>query len=83
MASIGFKGKLVATIKLVNPINIDELSVVEYFEYTRITTYRGKQKEKVIGFKTKGLQWKQSTSSVFKTELKDDQKMHVKIKGFK
>ena len=33
---IGFRGKLVATIKLINPIDIDELCSVEYFDYTSI-----------------------------------------------
>ena len=41
--SIGFKGKLVATIKLVTPINVDELIAVEYFDYIRLSTYRGKR----------------------------------------
>ena len=44
-ASIGFKGKLIATIKLVNPIDIDELIAVEYFDYFRTLTYRGKRME--------------------------------------
>ena len=30
-ARTGFKGKLIATIKLINPINIDELADVEFF----------------------------------------------------
>ena len=78
---IGFKGKLVATIKLINPIDIDELSAVEYFDYVRKSTYRGKQIEEVIGCKIRGIRWKQPTESAFESEPKDDSKTLVKIEG--
>ena len=45
-----YKGKLVATIKLIEPIDIDELSSVEYFDFVRINTYRGKKTEETIGW---------------------------------
>ena len=54
-ARVGFKGKLVATIKLITPINIDELSDVEYFEFNRTTSIRGKQTHEVISCKIKGV----------------------------
>ena len=78
---IGFKGKLVATIKLIQPIDIDELCSVEYFDYVRKSTYRGKQIEEVIGCKIRGLRWKQPTTSAFQEEPKDDSKTLVKIEG--
>ena len=78
---IGFKGKLVATIKLIQPIDIDELCSVEYFDYVRKSTYRGKQTEEVIGCKIRGLRWKQPTTSAFQEEPKDDSKTLVKIEG--
>ena len=37
--------------------------------------------EEVIRCKIRGLRWKQPTSSVFETELKDDQKTLLKIEG--
>ena len=61
-----------------NPIYIDAVIAVEYSDYIRTSTYRGKQ---MIGCNVKGLRWKQPTRSVFKNELKDDQKMLVKKGG--
>ena len=78
---IGFKGKLVATIKLINPIDIDELCSVEYFDYTRRPTYRGKQMEEVIGCKIKGIRMKQPTASAFESQPRDETKTLVKIEG--
>ena len=45
------KGKLVATIKLVTPIDVDKLVAVEYFNYIRRSTYHGKHMKEVIGCK--------------------------------
>ena len=53
------KGKLVATIKLVTPIDVDKLVAVEYFNYIRRSTYHGKHMKEVIGCKIRGLRWKQ------------------------
>ena len=78
---IGFKGKLIATIKLINPIDIDELCSVEYFDYIRTSTYRGKRSEETIGCKIRGVRLKQPTSSAFETEQKDESKTLVKIEG--
>ena len=66
--SIGFKGKLIATIKLINPIDIDELCAVKYFDYIRASTYPGKRSEETIGCKIRGIRWKQLTASAFETE---------------
>ena len=78
---IGFKGKLVVTIKLIKPIDVDELCAVEYFDYVRISTYRGKQIEEVIGCKIRGLRRKQPTASAFDHEPQDETKTLVKIEG--
>ena len=78
---IGFKGRLVATIKLINPMDIDELCSVEYFDYIRRSTYRGKQIEEVIGCKIRGVRWKQPTASAFENEQRDETKTLVKIEG--
>ena len=45
-----FKGKLVATIKRINPINIDKLSdTLLMFDFTRTNFFRGRITKKVIG----------------------------------
>ena len=50
---ISWKGKLIVTFKLIEPIDIDELNSVEYFEFTRTSTIRGKRVEEKIGGKKK------------------------------
>ena len=80
-ARVGFKGKLVATIKLINPINIDTLSDTEYFEFTRTTFIRGKKTEEIIGCKIKGVRWQPNTVSAFENPKHDDERTLVKIEG--
>ena len=80
-ARIGFKGKLIATVKLINPINIDELSDVEFFEFTRTSSIRGKKTEEVIGCKIKGIRWQPNTVSAFENPKPDDGRTLVKIEG--
>ena len=80
-ARVGFRGKLVATIKLITPINIDELSDVEYFEFNRTTSIRGKQTQEVIGCKIKGVRWQPNTVSAFPNPTPDDERTVVKIEG--
>ena len=80
-ARVGFKGKLVATIKLITPINIDELSDVEYFEFNRTTSIRGKQTQEVIGCKIKGVRWQPNTVSAFENSKPEDNSTVVKIEG--
>ena len=80
-ARTGFRGKLIATIKLINPINIDELADVEFFEFTRKTSIRGKQTEEVIGCKIKGIRWQPNTVSAFETPEPEDGRTIVKIEG--
>ena len=76
-----YKGKLVATIKLIEPIDIDELSSVEYFDFIRINTYRGKKTEETIGCKIKGIRMKQTSTTNLTTPAPDDGKTMVKIEG--
>ena len=54
---ISWKGKLIATFKLIEPINIDELESMEYFKFNRVTSIRGKKTEKVIRCKVKGVRY--------------------------
>ena len=56
---------------------------MEYFNYVRRSTYRGKPIEEVIGCKVRGVRWKQPTASAFENEPKDDSKTLVKIEGCK
>ena len=80
-ARTGFRGKLIATIKLINPINIDELADVEFFEFMRKTSIRGKQTEEVIGCKIKGIRSQPNTVSAFETTEPEDGRTIVKIEG--
>ena len=80
-ARVGFKGKLVATIKLIEPINIDDLADVEFFEFTRTSSIRGKQTEELIGCKIKGVRWQPNTVSAFETPKPDDERTVVKLEG--
>jgi hypothetical protein len=80
-ARVGFKGKLVATIKLIEPINIDDLADVEFFEFTRTSSVRGKQTEELIGCKIKGVRWQPNTVSAFETPKPDDERTVVKLEG--
>ena len=80
-ARVGYRGKLIATIKLINPINIDTLSAVEYFEFVRSSTYNGKVKEEVIGCKIRGIRWQANTVSAFENPPHDDGTTVIKIEG--
>ena len=77
----GFKGKVVVTIKLIEPIDIDELSSVEYFDFIRTSTFRGKKIEETIGCKIKGVRYRQTTSTSLETPVKEDGRTMVKIEG--
>ena len=76
-----YKGKLVATIKLIEPIDIDELSSVEYFDFVRTHTYRGKKIEETIGCKIRGIRMKPTSSTNLTMPTPDDGKTMVKIEG--
>ena len=78
---IGFKGKLVTTIKLIHPIDIDDLSSVEYFDFIRTSSFRGKKIEETIGCKIRGIRWKQQTTSTLQNQPKEDGRSLVKIEG--
>ena len=76
-----YKGKLVATIKLIEPIDIDELSSVEYFDFIRTHNYRGKKIEETIGCKIRGIRMKQISSTNLTMPTPDDGRTMVKIEG--
>ena len=80
-ARVGFKGRLIATIKLIEPINIDELSAVEHFEFKRTSTFNGKIKEEVIGCKIRVIRWQPDTVSAFENPRVDDGTTVVKIES--
>ena len=77
---INWKGKLIITFKLINPINIDELESVEYFDFVRTTSIRGKKVEEKIGCKIKGIRSRPSTVSAF-DEVRETGHKLVKIEG--
>jgi hypothetical protein len=77
---ISWKGKLIVTFKLIEPIDIDEMNSVEYFEFTRTSTIRGKRVEEKIGGKIKGIRSRPMTVGVFDDVKENDQKV-VKIEG--
>jgi hypothetical protein len=78
---INYKGKLVVTFKLIQPINIDELDAYERFEFKRSSTVNGKKVEDVIGCKIKGIRYRQPTVSEFDNVKQDDGERLVKIEG--
>ena len=80
-ARVGYKGRLVATIKLINPIDIDSLIDVEHFKFARTSTFNGKVKEEVIGCKIRGIRWQPNTVSAFENPKQDDGTTVVKIEG--
>ena len=78
---INYKGKLVVTFKLIEPINIDELSAVEHFEFRRKAKINGKEIEEVIGCKIKGVRYRAPTVSAFEDFKQDNGEKVVKIEG--
>ena len=78
---INFKGKLIVTFKLIEPINIDELDAIEHFNFTRTTTVNGRKFEDVIGCRIRGLRYRPMMVSSLDTAPKDDGKRIVKIEG--
>ena len=78
---IGFKGKLVVTFKLIQPINIDELDAVEYFDFVRTATVNGRRVEEVIGCRVKGIRYRPMMISSLDNVKPDDGAKIVKIEG--
>ena len=78
---IGFKGKLVVTFKLIQPINIDELDAVEHFDFVRTATVNGKRIEEVIGCRIKGIRYRPMMVSSFDNIKTDNGSKIVKIEG--
>jgi hypothetical protein len=78
---INYKGKLVVTFKLIEPINIDDLSSVEHFEFKRMAKVNGKDYEDVIGCKIKGIRYRAPTVGAFEDFKPDNGEKVVKIEG--
>ena len=78
---INYKGKLVVTFKLIEPINIDDLASVEHFDFTRVSSANGKRIEDVIGCKVKGIRYRSDYVSSFDNLRDDDGLKVVKIEG--
>ena len=78
---INYKGKLVVTFKLIEPINIDDLAGIENFVFKRLSTANGKQIEDVIGCKIKGIRYRSPTVSAFEDTKQDNGERVVKIEG--
>ena len=78
---INFKGKLIVTFKLINPINIDELEAVEHFDFVRTATANGKNFTDVIGCRIRGIRYRPMMVSSFDNAPKDDGQKVVKIEG--
>ena len=78
---INFKGKLIVTFKLLEPINIDELDSVEHFEFTRTATINGRRVEEVIGCRIKGVRYRPMMVSSFDNIKQNDDTKLVKIEG--
>ena len=70
-----------ATVKLINPMNIDELADVEFFEFVRKTSIRGKPTEEVIGCKILGIRYQPNMVLAFVTPEHEDARTVVKIEG--
>ena len=78
---INYKGKLVVTFKLIEPMNIDELAAVEYFDFKRKAKVNGKDVEDVIGCKIKGIRYRAPTVGAFENFRQDNGEKVVKIEG--
>ena len=78
---INFKGKLVVTFKLIEPINIDDLDAIEHFNFTRTSTVNGKNYVDIIGCRIRGIRYRPMMVSSFDAEPKSDGKKIVKIEG--
>jgi hypothetical protein len=78
---INFKGKLVVTFKLIQPINIDELDAIEHFDFVRTSTVNGKRFEDVIGCRIRGIRYRPLMISSYDTAPKNDGSKVVKIEG--
>ena len=78
---VNFKGKLIVTFKLINPINIDELEAVEHFDFVRTATVNGKSIADVIGCRIRGIRYRPMMVSSFDNAPKDDGQKVVKIEG--
>ena len=78
---INYKGKLVVTFKLIEPINIDDLQGYENFEFKRTWTANGKKGEDTIGCKIKGIRYRPPTTSAFENTSQEDGIKVVKIEG--
>ena len=62
---ISFKGKLVLTFKLKTAVDVDDFIDIQFFNYTRTGTRRGKPFEDVIGCKIRGICPKQTVKNSF------------------
>ena len=77
---INWKGKMIVTFKLIEPINIDDLESVEYFEFDRTSSIRGKRTAEKIGCKVRGIRSQPLTVGVF-DDVRDEELKVVKIEG--
>ena len=78
---INYKGKLVVTFKLIQPINIDELDAIEHFDFVRTSTVNGKRFDDVIGCRIRGIRYRPLMISSYDTAPKNDGSKVVKIEG--
>ena len=78
---INWKGKLIVTFKLIQPINIDELDAVEHFDFTRVSSVNGKRIEETIGCKVKGVRYRPISVGPFDDTKPNDGTKVVKIEG--
>ena len=78
---INFKGKLIVTFKLIEPINIDDLDAIEHFDFNRTSTVNGKKFVDVIGCRIRGIRYRPLMVSSLDSAPKDDGKKLVKIEG--
>ena len=78
---INFKGKLIVTFKLLEPINIDELDSVEHFEFNRTASINGRKVEEVIGCRIKGIRYRPMMVSSFDNVKQNDGLKLVRIEG--
>ena len=78
---INFKGKLIVTFKLIEPINIDELDAIEHFDFVRTKSVNGKRFDDVIGCRIRGVRYRPMMVSSLDSAPKDEGKKIVKIEG--
>ena len=78
---ISWKGKLIVTFKLIQPIDIDELASVEHFDFTRVSSANGKRIEETIGCRVKGIRYKPTTTGPFDNIKPSDGAKIVRIEG--